>query len=496
MNNLFSKIKDTYNKIKASNEFIKAKEYWYSLKKEKKQTIIIGGIIVLLLVLCCFCSLISPSDEPESTPAATQSTSTPSTDFFATKEIEIRTHVAATIYAEITQTQAALPTQSPSPTNTINSASGLPSDGRLVVSFIDVGQGDAILIRSPEGLYGLIDGGEQGSGVVEYLKSQGVQSLDFIIASHPHSDHIGGLIDVLNAFPTSRVITNGEMHTTSTYESFLDAIITSQAEYLEVKRGDTLSLGSLVFDVFHPSRIVEKGLNLNSIVALLSYGKTSFLFMGDASKESENEIILAGIPLKADILKVGHHCSDAATSDELLSSVQPVVAIYSAGKGNDYGHPNPKTLNRLQGSGSEIYGTDVNGTIVVEVVQEGYSVKTEFDETLIPLVTVPDATTAVEEKIVEDINIEVVSLTSPISAGSNARLTIQTMPDAFCTISVIYKSGPSQAAGLGPQNANSSGQASWSWKVGSRTSSGTWRINVNCNLDGKSADNSIPFEVN
>ena len=431
----------------------------------------------------------TPRIEKVSTPNPSPTPTSSKTDVPAT--IYSETEIVPTLYAEVEKTQLTLSTPTIEKISTPNPSPTLPiSDKKLIVTFIDVGQGDAILIRSPEGLNTLINGGEQGSGVVEYLHSQGVQNLDLIIATHPHSDHIGGLVDVLNNFPISRVITNGEIHTTLVYENFLDAIAFSKADYIKVTRGDSIQIGSLTLEVLNPEHVIEGGLNENSIVLRLDYAGTSFLFTGDASKDNEEEMISAGLPLKADILKLGHHGSDASTSAEFLSSVQPAVAIYSAGKGNSYGHPNSDTLKRIINSGAQIYGTDINGTIKVEVDETGCSIQPEIIA-IVALASVPTVTPQVQE----DIKIDVISLTSPIFAGSIANLTIQTLPGATCSITVYYKSGASQAAGLGSQIANASGNVSWSWKVGAQTSPGIWKITVNSSLHDKSATLSIPFEV-
>lgn len=490
----FTEIENKFNQFKLSKTYQRIGQF-LNLFKGEYRNVAIGGIIMFLILICCFCNLATPSNKPDIAPVPTYSITDVAATIYA--EIDLRTQIAATIISGIEQTQQAIST----PTITITRTATLfptkvQSNDSLIVSFIDVGQGDAILIRSPEGLFGLIDGGEADSGIVQYLQSQGVHNLDLVVATHPHSDHIGGLIAVLNTFPTARVVTNGEMHTTATYENFLDAIATSKAEYIEVVRGNTINLGSLSFAVLNPGRIVEGDLNRNSIVLRMAYGNTTFLFMGDANNDTEAEIIAAGLPLSADILKVGHHGSSTSTGSAFLAAVHPAVAVYSAGKGNSYGHPSAETLARLGGAGVNVFGTDVNGTIVFLVDGTGYSVQSakqgQAQAPPTAPITVISETQAAPSG---DISINVVSLASPISAGSTATLTIQTVPDAACFITVYYKSGASQSAGLGPQTADASGQATWSWKVGSRTTPGVWKIVVQSGLGGKTATLEIPFEV-
>jgi len=489
---IINTIEGKFNEFKLTKTFQSLDQFWNIYRGKYKKTAI-GGTAIFLIIICCLCSLITSPNKSDLTQVPTYSVTDVAATIYA--EIDLKTHIAATIIAGIEQTQQAIS----KPTTDITSSATISptlaqSNDNLKVSFIDVGQGDAILIRSPEGLFGLIDGGEQDSGVIEYLHNQGVQSFDLVIATHPHSDHIGGLVEVLKTFPTARVVTNGEMHTTLIYESFLDAIATSKAEYIEVTRGESVYLGSLNLEVLSPDLIIEGDQNRNSIVLRLVYGSTTILFTGDASKDTEAEMITAGLPLGADILKVGHHGSNAATSPAFLTLVQPAIAVYSAGKGNSYGHPNPDTLARLSDAEAQVFGTDVNGTIFFEIDETGYSVQTTKEGIAVPIAdpnTIPDSQAGLQEEI----SINVVSLNSPISAGSNAKLTIQTVPGAVCSITVYYKSGPSSAAGLGSQTADASGQATWSWKVGSRTTPGMWEIVVQSNLNNKSASISIPFEV-
>jgi hypothetical protein len=210
--------------------------------------------------------------------------------------------------------------------------------------------------------------------------------------------------------------------------------------------------------------------------------------MGDAQADAEASMLAAGLIQKTDILKVGHHGSRSSSSPAFLSAVKPTVAIYSAGLGNDYGHPHPETIQALQAIGAAIYGTDVNGSIIVTSDGSGYSIETaKQGQAQAPPVVQPTAPSG--------LSIEVVSLTSPIAPGGRASLTIKTTPEAACTITVYYKSGPSQAQGLGPQTAAGDGSVTWSWKVGTNTTPGTWRIVVTVKINDQTISQEIPFEV-
>jgi hypothetical protein len=181
--------------------------------------------------------------------------------------------------------------------------------------------------------------------------------------------------------------------------------------------------------------------------------------------------------LKANILKVGHHGSASGSTPAFLNVVKPNAAIYMAGINNSYGHPSSQTIAALTTAGAAINGTDQNGTIVVNVDLAGYTVQTQKSEIITAPVIVPTiAATAPAFS-----GLEIVSVTSPVSRGAIASLTAKSSPNASCSITVYYKSGASSAAGLSPKTADSNGMVSWSWKVGARTTPGTWRIVVTCN---------------
>jgi competence protein ComEC len=333
-------------------------------------------------------------------------------------------------------------------------------DRILQVHFIDVGQGDAVLILTPDGKAGLIDGGEVGSGARQYLKEIGVKRLDLIVVTHPHDDHIGGLPEIIKAIPVARVATNGQAHTTTSYENLLDAVISAKADYLEVKQGDRLELGELALQVLHPGDKLVQNMNENSVVLRLEYGKISFLFMGDAEKGTEGRLVSERAALKSDILKVGHHGSRSSSTLPFLEAVRPSIAVYSAKSGNKYGHPHPETLHSLAAIGTRVYGTDINGTVVLTT--DGNTFLTE----------------AARTEAVESLSLQILSVSSPVVPGGDASVRIRTSPGASAQIKVFTKSGVSQAKGLEDAVADKDGYVIWNWKVGSSTAEGTWRIEV------------------
>ena len=252
-----------------------------------------------------------------------------------------------------------------------------PTEGELKVHFIDVGQGDSILVDLGETEI-LIDGGDKSPGVTPYLNRYVDGNLEVMVATHPHADHIGGLIDVLNAFQVEQIWHNGETSESKTYTDFMTAANSEGAEVHIGKRGDRITAGALSLLVLNP-RTLAGTTNNNSIVLSLSYDRIDFLFMGDAEREAEGAMLVASdIPVPdIDILKVGHHGSRTASSPDFLALTTPEVAVYMAGTGNSYGHPHQETLDALAKIGAKIYGTDVNGTIIIDTDGKTLTAKTQ-----------------------------------------------------------------------------------------------------------------------
>jgi len=239
--------------------------------------------------------------------------------------------------------------------------------GDLAVHFIDVGQGDSVLLQFRDKTM-LIDAGERGMGgrVVTYLENLGVERLDVVVATHAHSDHIGGLATVISAFPVGRFVDAGQAHPTATYENLLVLVEEKGIPYTAAVRGQTIALDpDLDIRVLNPAAQPLGDVNEDSVVLKATYGDISYLFTGDAGKPAEESMAKAGLDLDADVLKVGHHASRYASSAEFLSAVSPAVSVILVGEGNDYGHPHQETLDRLEAIGSRIYRTDIDGTILV-----------------------------------------------------------------------------------------------------------------------------------
>ena len=233
----------------------------------------------------------------------------------------------------------------------------------LKVHFLDVGQGDSCFIELPNKETMLIDAGESeyGDSIVTYIYGQGYDTLDYVVATHPHADHIGGMADVLNTFNIKNFYATSFTTTTQTYERMLDAVENSGAEVHEVMAGSViLDEPELLIEVVAPKTLSDDS-NNSSVVIKLTYGENKFLFTGDAEKSEEDDI---WTNIKCNVLKVGHHGSATSSSANFLKKVDPKYAVISCGMGNKYGHPSDEILERLNSRNIEVFRTDLQGTIV------------------------------------------------------------------------------------------------------------------------------------
>lgn len=246
----------------------------------------------------------------------------------------------------------------------------------IEVHFIDVGQGDAILVTAPNDKIMLIDAGNNGDGkiIIDYLRRLGLEKIDVLIGTHPHADHLGGLDEVIRKFQIGSIYLPRVSHNTKTYEEVLLAIKEKGLKINEAKGGLTLDLGpSVTGKILAPNKGSYDDLNDYSVVVKISFGENSFLFTGDAEALSEKEMLAANHDLKADILKVGHHGSSTSTSSEFLKAVAPDFAVISVGKDNSYNHPHKTVLNRLNNAHIKIYRTDQHGDI--KVISDGQNIE-------------------------------------------------------------------------------------------------------------------------
>lgn len=237
----------------------------------------------------------------------------------------------------------------------------IPQDNNLRVYCLDVGQGDSILITNNNKTM-LIDAStnEMGSRVVKYLNDLGIKKIDYLVGTHPHEDHIGGLDNVIKNFDIGTIYMPNVVATTKTYEEVIDAISAKKLKVTSPKTGDKFTVGNAECEVMS-IRNDKDDYNNCSIVIKMDFNNVSYLFTGDAEESVESSRKWPHI----DVLKVGHHGSNTSSSKNFLEQIKPEVALISVGQGNTYGHPTQATLKRLSNIGAKIYRTDENGTILL-----------------------------------------------------------------------------------------------------------------------------------
>lgn len=260
--------------------------------------------------------------------------------------------------------------------NTINSTN-ITSSKNMTVHYIDVGQGDSILIQVNNKNM-LIDAGtpECRDDLTEYLDNLNIKKLDYVIATHPHADHIGSMATIIKKYDIGAFYAPKKEHTTKTYEKMIDALVSKNLKINPIKADiDSINLGeNTSVEVFSPNKSdYGSELNLYSPIIKVTYGKNSFLFTGDAEKENEKEVLSKKYDLSADVLKLGHHGSSSSTTKEFYKAVNPSIVVISLSTPNNYGHPHKETLELLKKENPIIYRTDKDGTIVL--TSDGESIK-------------------------------------------------------------------------------------------------------------------------
>ena len=340
------------------------------------------------------------------------------------------------------------------------------SGDTLRVNYIDVGQGDSIFIQLPNNETMLIDAGEayMSKNVINYLNNLGITKIDYVVGTHPHTDHIGGLEEVINTFDIGSIYMPNAISTSKTYEDLLTTISNKGLKVKTAKSGVVvLSEDNLKLEFIAPNSDDYSNLNNYSAVLKLTYLDNTFLFMGDAETLSEDEITS---DVNADVIKVGHHGSDSSSGIEFVKKVSPEYAIIMVGEGNSYNHPYQSIIDRYESVGAKVLRTDLDGNIICD--SDGASVSCSGDK---------DSSSDSNSSTTTS-NISLVSLDSPVSRGSDVTVSVKGLPNTTYDIDVIYSSGASKASGLEDKTSDSEGNVSWTFKVSSNVKPGTYEVKI------------------
>ena len=248
-------------------------------------------------------------------------------------------------------------------------------EGRLSVHYLDVGQGDSEFVQLPNGECMLIDAGDMNYGgeITEQIKSLGYDKIDYLIATHPHADHIGGMSEVIENFEIGEIYMPRAITNTATFEELLNTI-SDKGLSISTARSETVieESGGLTMEFLAPCSAEYDDLNNYSAVLKITYNDSSFIFMGDAEDVSENEMLENSYSkLNSDVLKVGHHGSKYSTTEDFLNAVSPEYAVISCGKDNSYGHAHNETVKRLTDAGVKLYRTDRLGAVTISTNGDG-----------------------------------------------------------------------------------------------------------------------------
>lgn len=233
------------------------------------------------------------------------------------------------------------------------------------ILFIDVGQADAALVSS-DGHHMLVDGGnrEDSDKIYTVLKNRGVEHLDYVVCTHAHEDHVGGLPAAISNFSVGKVFSSVESYDSKIFRTFVEKTNEKGLSLTIPELYDTYKLGDASITFIGPAEKSDEPNNMSLVVKII-YGNTSFLFTGDAERDAENAILENGVDISCDLLKVGHHGSETSTSYRFLYEANPKYAVISVGKDNSYGHPHEEVMSRLRDAEVEVFRTDLVGDILV-----------------------------------------------------------------------------------------------------------------------------------
>lgn len=247
----------------------------------------------------------------------------------------------------------------------------------MEITYLDVGNADCEIIRMEDGTNIVIDAGtkDQSGNIIRTLKRKGIRKIDYLIATHPHADHIGGMEDIIDSAEIGTVVFPSVVHTSKTYENLLKKIKEKEIPAVKAESGVVLhETDRCKIQLVAPKKDEKyESLNNYSAVLHIAYGNTTFLFAGDAEKLSENEML--NYEIRSDVLKVAHHGSRTSSSEKFIAKVNPRIAVISCGKDNEYGHPHQETLEILKNA--EVYRTDKNGDIIIHTDGTNLTVATE-----------------------------------------------------------------------------------------------------------------------
>lgn len=241
----------------------------------------------------------------------------------------------------------------------------------LTVRFLDVGQADSILVTCGSSSM-LIDGGNVADGdfVADWVTSS-TEKLDYVVNTHPHEDHCGGLADVVESVEVENAVISPETADSKCYNNFISELKEKNVNTFTAEPGMEFSVGEAVCTVIGPVDSSSSDLNNASVIIRMEYAGKVFLFMGDAESEEERSVIQAGYDVSCDVLKAGHHGSSTSSSYIFLREAMPDCVVVSVGANNSYGHPDKNTLSRFEDAGAAVYRTDINGTVAVTVEKDG-----------------------------------------------------------------------------------------------------------------------------